>query len=254
MSLFRAPGQAFFRHAESKAPMCPSISENLARIYRIPVGSGPDYEARRKETRLPIVAMSSGRLFLDRVGRHQSLSPLYRHTQTNMHFLKRQDKGNISTLPAGGHFYFVLTMVGSGLTGTMATDRFCAVSLAASILTSSLFLAYAAQPAFDVASIKPGAVARAGGEGSRREHIDASPTGVTFYSVSLSSCIQWAYGVRSDPGFGARTGSCRIVSTSSRRTNRARQRKNSALWFRVCLPTGSTCVCTASRERCPTMP
>jgi hypothetical protein len=33
--------------------------------YRVPVGSGPDYEARRKETRLPIVAMSSGRLFLN---------------------------------------------------------------------------------------------------------------------------------------------------------------------------------------------
>ncbi len=109
VSLFRAPGQAFSRHAESKAPMCPSISENLARIYRIPVGSGPDYEARRKETRLPIVAMSSGRLFLDRVGRHHCPSPLHRHSQTNMHFPKGQDKGDISTLPAGGHFYFALT-------------------------------------------------------------------------------------------------------------------------------------------------
>lgn len=88
------------------------------------------------------------------------------------------------------------------MTGAMATDRFCPVSFAASILISSLFLSYAAEPAFDVASIKPGAVARGGGEGSRREHIDASPTGVTFYNTSLSSCIQWAYDVRSYQVYG----------------------------------------------------
>jgi hypothetical protein len=50
---------------ESIAPMCAQPPANLARIYRIPVGSGPDHEARRKQTRLPIVAMSSGRLFLN---------------------------------------------------------------------------------------------------------------------------------------------------------------------------------------------
>jgi hypothetical protein len=93
---------------ESIAPMC---STNLARIYRIPVGSGPDHEARRKETRLLIVATSSDRLFLDQVGRHQSLSPLYRHTQSNTHFSQPPAKGDISTLPAGGHFYFALTIV-----------------------------------------------------------------------------------------------------------------------------------------------
>jgi hypothetical protein len=32
--------------------------------YRIPVGSGPGYSARRKKHALPIVAMSSGWLFL----------------------------------------------------------------------------------------------------------------------------------------------------------------------------------------------
>ena len=54
-------------------------------------------------------AMSSGRLFLDRVGRHQSPSPLHRHTQINMHSSEHQVKGDISTLPARGHFYFALT-------------------------------------------------------------------------------------------------------------------------------------------------
>ena len=52
-------------------------------------------------------AMSSDRLFLDRVGRHQSPSPLHRHTQINMHFQSPRQKGtfllcqegDISTLP-----------------------------------------------------------------------------------------------------------------------------------------------------------
>jgi hypothetical protein len=54
--------------------------------------------------------MSSGRLFLDRVGRHQSPSPLHRHSQFNMHFSPAPVKGDISTLPARGHFYFALTV------------------------------------------------------------------------------------------------------------------------------------------------
>jgi hypothetical protein len=83
---------------------------------RFPVGSRPSPEARRKETRLPIVATSSGRLFLDRVGRHQSPSPLHRHTQFNMHFSQAPPKGDISTLPAGGHFYFALTIKSARLT------------------------------------------------------------------------------------------------------------------------------------------
>jgi len=77
--------------------------------YRFPAGSGPSHKARRKKTRLPIVATSSGRLFLDRVGRHQNPSPLHRHSQFNMHFSHAPAKGDISTLPAGGHFYFALT-------------------------------------------------------------------------------------------------------------------------------------------------
>ena len=61
-------------------------------------------------------AMSSGRLFLDRVARQQSPSPLHRHPQINMHSSQAQAKGDISTLPAWGHFYFALTPSESGLT------------------------------------------------------------------------------------------------------------------------------------------
>jgi hypothetical protein len=64
--------------------------------------------------------MSSDRLFLDRVGRHQSPSPLYRHPQFNMHFSQAPAKGDISTLPAGGHFYFALTLAKTGLDSSPA--------------------------------------------------------------------------------------------------------------------------------------
>jgi hypothetical protein len=53
--------------------------------------------------------MSSGRLFLDRVARQQSPSPLHRHPQTNMHSQQAQAKDDISTLPERRHFYFALT-------------------------------------------------------------------------------------------------------------------------------------------------
>jgi hypothetical protein len=53
--------------------------------------------------------MSSDRLFLDRVGRHQSPSPLRRHPQINTHSSEAQAKGDISTLPETRHFYFALT-------------------------------------------------------------------------------------------------------------------------------------------------
>ena len=54
-------------------------------------------------------AMSSDRLFLDRVARQHCPSPLHRHEQNNMHSSSAWDKGDISTLPARGHFYFALT-------------------------------------------------------------------------------------------------------------------------------------------------
>jgi hypothetical protein len=79
--------------------------------------------------------MSSGRLFLDRVGRHQSPSPLHRQPQHNMHPAEPQAKGDISTLPGRGHFYFALTPCRLRLTrqerdcivahGSLLPSRFC---------------------------------------------------------------------------------------------------------------------------------
>jgi hypothetical protein len=67
-------------------------------------------------------AMSSGRLFLDRVGRHQSPSPLHRHEQINTHSSLAQGKGDISTLLRRGHFYFALTDSFSPLTEATRRD------------------------------------------------------------------------------------------------------------------------------------
>ena len=53
-----------------------------------------------------------------------------------------------------------------------------------------------AQPAFEVASVKPNPNAKAGGEGSARETIDSAPGSLTMRNVSLRSCVRWAYGLR----------------------------------------------------------
>ena len=58
----------------------------------------------------PSSAMSSGRLFLDRVARQHCPSPLHRHPQITMHLFPAEGKGDISTLQRRGHFYFALTL------------------------------------------------------------------------------------------------------------------------------------------------
>jgi hypothetical protein len=66
-------------------------------------------ERARRITPSSSFVMSSGRLFLDRVARQHCPSPLHRHTQITMHFSEPKGKGDISTLPGRGHFYFALT-------------------------------------------------------------------------------------------------------------------------------------------------
>jgi hypothetical protein len=73
---------------------------------------GPGQRMRREERPLSHrPQMSSGRLFLDRVARQQSPSPLHRHSQINTHLPEARAEGDISTLPGGRHFYFALTQV-----------------------------------------------------------------------------------------------------------------------------------------------
>jgi len=54
-------------------------------------------------------AMSSDRLFLDRVARQHCPSPLHRRAQTTTHPHPARRKPDISTLQRIGHFYFALT-------------------------------------------------------------------------------------------------------------------------------------------------
>jgi hypothetical protein len=74
-----------------------------------PTGTNPSLRKRREERFLPIVAMSSGRLFLDRGARQHCPSPLHRRDQTNMTFFKACQKGTFLLCQTGGHFYFALT-------------------------------------------------------------------------------------------------------------------------------------------------
>ena len=67
--------------------------------------------------------MSSDRLFLDRVARQPCPSPLHRHTQINMPSREAQAKGDISTLPARGHFYFALTCRHGQIEGARSVSR-----------------------------------------------------------------------------------------------------------------------------------
>ena len=105
----RALEMRLFRHGGIYRSDVSSHLINLVPGSRFTVGSGPGYRTRRKNTPCPSSAMSSGRLFLDRVARQHCPSPLHRHTQINMHSPKTQAKGDISTLQGTRHFYFALT-------------------------------------------------------------------------------------------------------------------------------------------------
>jgi hypothetical protein len=86
-------------------------NQTWAGTNRLPL-VGPLTQAKERAGRSTLFsssAMSSGRLFLDRVGRHQSPSPLHRRSQNIMHSAEPQAEGDISTLPGRGHFYFALT-------------------------------------------------------------------------------------------------------------------------------------------------
>jgi hypothetical protein len=112
---YRAHGMRFQGMAESFTPMWfksksktkPEPGSTASRR------SAPTQVEERDGRTAPFssFAMSSGRLILDRVGRHQSPSPLHRHTQINMHFSAARGKGDISTLLRRGHFYFALTLL-----------------------------------------------------------------------------------------------------------------------------------------------
>ena len=112
---YRNPDCVFSGIAESIGPMGSSKRKpkppKPGTEVPPPVGRHPAPVQGRDGRSAPLSssAMSSDRLFLDRVARQQSPSPLHRHAQTTMHPLPAQSKQDISTLQRIGHFYFALT-------------------------------------------------------------------------------------------------------------------------------------------------
>jgi hypothetical protein len=107
----KIPGKRFVRHAESIGPMWSLNHLDLRPECRLPL-VGPRAPVKERDGRSAFCsssAMSSDRLFLDRVARQHCPSPLHRHGQTNTHPLPASPKQDISTLQRIGHFYFALT-------------------------------------------------------------------------------------------------------------------------------------------------
>jgi hypothetical protein len=97
--------------AESIGPMLvkPNPGGGTGRLPLV----GPVTQAKERVGRTTLLsssAMSSDRLFLDRVARQHCPSPLHRHPQITTHSSQAQAKGDISTLLGRGHFYFALTL------------------------------------------------------------------------------------------------------------------------------------------------
>ena len=115
----KIPGMRFLRQAESFGPMG-SQNEDQKQNHQKPgaghrlplVGTQAPVKGRDGRNNAPCSssAMSSDRLFLDRVARQHCPSPLHRHAQTTMHPRPAQAKQDISTLQRIGHFYFALTL------------------------------------------------------------------------------------------------------------------------------------------------
>src|SRR6266849_6098785 len=111
LTILRAPRMRFFRYRGIYRPDGGSFkNQTWAGALPPAGGSYPGPRTRREDHALLIVPMSSGRLFLDRVARQQSPSPLHRHAQITMHTWPACEKGDISTLQRRRHFYFALTL------------------------------------------------------------------------------------------------------------------------------------------------
>ena len=99
----------FLRQAESISPMW-GVNPSLGWSNGLPpVHSNPSLRTRREERVLPIVQMSSDRLFLDRVARQHCPSPLHRQDQINTHFFLAGQNRTFLLCQGIGHFHFALT-------------------------------------------------------------------------------------------------------------------------------------------------
>jgi uncharacterized protein (TIGR03435 family) len=61
------------------------------------------------------------------------------------------------------------------------------------LLLIAAFVGVARADSFDVASIRPAAIAKSGLEGGNRSRIEYTPTSVTMRNVDVEACVEWAY-------------------------------------------------------------
>jgi hypothetical protein len=112
-----APQSAFFRHGGIyRSDVVKTKTRGGSRLP--PAGRSRTQVKERAGRITPFSssAMSSGRLFLDRVARQHCPSPLHRRPQNITHPAIARAEHDISTLPGTRHFYFALTGGGPFLT------------------------------------------------------------------------------------------------------------------------------------------
>jgi hypothetical protein len=105
-----APQSAFFRHGGIyRSDVVKTKTRGGSRLP--PAGRSRTQVKERAGRITPFSssAMSSGRLFLDRVARQHCPSPLHRRPQNITHPAIARAEHDISTLPGTRHFYFALT-------------------------------------------------------------------------------------------------------------------------------------------------
>jgi uncharacterized protein (TIGR03435 family) len=79
---------------------------------------------------------------------------------------------------------------------SMSVSGFRRIPSTALLVAMAVACAAAQTQDFAVASVKPSQIGNSGREGSERENITISPTGVIMKNISLRSCIRWAYDMR----------------------------------------------------------
>ena len=90
---------------------------------------GPGKRTRREDHALLIVRDEFRPAFLDRVARQHCPSPLHRRWQNNTASSEPWAKGDVSTLPGRGHFYFALTQCLCRLDGKSAFVVRCHIAI-----------------------------------------------------------------------------------------------------------------------------
>jgi len=119
-----APPYAFSEAWRNLSVRCGSKPKTKPWVETIlPPAGRPRAQGKGRAGRITpfsLSAMSSGRLILDRVGRHQSPSLLPRQEQNNTRSREYQGKGDISILRRERHFYFALTQAILQLDSTQA--------------------------------------------------------------------------------------------------------------------------------------